>query len=186
MLCSWACELGWKCRGTPLVFLGPATEVFQDWLPKQSVFASVKIPKDNLAASKVEKPTCLASLHNSSWHVSLLFLCLDVLCNFKWIIQKKSSHSGKGQASFFFEDERLVLSHNTVKTCSFLSSPNTKLQQLFEPIFWEINKLEIIYMYVISIYLGSVFDLALNKQLCVNSNISVSTLCSLHTLLFSA
>lgn len=38
---------------------------------------------------------------------------------------KKSSHSGKGQVSFFFfsffEDERLVLSH-TVKTCSFLCS----------------------------------------------------------------
>lgn len=126
MLCSWACELGWKCRGTPLVFLGPATEVFQDWLPKQSVFASVKIPKDNLAASKVEKPTCLASLHNSSWHVSLLFLCLDVLCNFKRIIQKKKKAAilarGKLLFFFFFEDERLVLSHNTVKTCSFLSS----------------------------------------------------------------
>lgn len=87
----------------PLVFLGPATEVFQDWLPKQSVFASVKIPKDNLAASKVEKPTCLASLHNSSWHVSLLFLCLDVLCNFKRIIQKKKAAIlARGKLLFFF------------------------------------------------------------------------------------
>lgn len=117
--------MGWKCRGTPLVFLGPATEVFQDWLPKQSVFASVKIPKDNLAASKVEKPTCLASLHT----VHDMSLCFSSAWMFfatssELYKKKKAAILARGKLLFFFffEDERLVLSHNTVKTCSFLSS----------------------------------------------------------------
>lgn len=58
--------------------------------------------------------TCLSAF-------PLLGCSLQLQANYT---KKKSSHSGKGQASFlfFFEDERLVLSHNTVKTCSFLSS----------------------------------------------------------------
>lgn len=36
--------------------------------------------------------------------------------------KKKAAILARGKLLFFFEDERLVLSHNTVKTCSFLSS----------------------------------------------------------------
>lgn len=135
MLCG--CVLGQNCRSYLFLSWDESLRCRGTGCQNRRCLPLKVFSKVNLAESKVEKLSCLASLLNSSRHVTLLFLFLHVLSVFEWITEKERCRQGGW--SYEFEDESrprssTLLSKNEVFIVHVSAAARTNIIKHMQPL----------------------------------------------------